>query len=302
MRLQIYGHVFNASLIHVHRHVLSTSEDGVVKARFTWTPCRAPNPKCTLFCENPKWSGLCEENDRCTFKPNNPPEVTGFKALIWTCKSIQQETQEFFLRNTTVSIHPNHVREFLDYLDANAPRYIGLLQRITLAGPNTGGALRPVLEQIKDRLPNLQAVAFQGQVPKWTVNSLMRSNDPRIDWRNWYMVNEMKCFDRHITVAMEGLAWAKRRRHQWQNAPDHDEQTIIRIVREGRESRGSTQARNVAHSLFTYFQPNNPGANPTPGWTDDDVDVEGFNSELVAYKRNAQWRKWWRSKELKRFV
>lgn len=285
LRLEIYSYVFDSILIHIHRHnsTVTEQDDGsLAPPRFTWTPCRGTHPTSPLLCANPKWSGLCEEADRCTFKPYAPPEVTGFAALTWTCRFIRQETQEFFLRNTTVSIHPLDVTPWLRHLEKHAPSHIELIRRVTIAGPdNYNMNIDPALDQVANRLPNLEAIGFQGQVPKWTMNTPGNSFrfNPQLMWRQWHIATYMRRFDRSITVVMEGFVWVKPRRH-WANGPPNDEQSVFRIVREGRPNENMAQGS---------------------GWDDADVEIESHTSGLVAYKRIAKWRRWWRGKEVKYF-
>lgn len=280
LRLQIYGYVFDSTLIHVHRHEIDELDDTMWSPpRFTWTPCRGVNPNSNLLCANPKWSGLCKESDRCTFRPFAPKDPTGFAALAWTCKFIRQETQEFFLRNTTVSIHARDVRPWLDHLEKNAPTYIDLLTRITITGlDNFETHMNTALADIKKRVPNLEAVGFQGQVAKWVWydQSAPCLVDPSNKWKQWRMVEWMKTnFNRDITVAMEGHMFAKPRRW-WNSGPTKEKQASFRVIRE---------------AIIPV-----DGMTSGTGWEDKDVRVYAAGPDLVEPKRNAKWRKWWRGK------
>jgi hypothetical protein len=80
---------------------------------------------------------MCKEEDRCTYKPDPPPELFGFWALAASNKCVRNEAQEFFLRRTVKSIHPKNLWPWLDHLAQHTPRQIDHLRRITLASPNT---------------------------------------------------------------------------------------------------------------------------------------------------------------------
>jgi hypothetical protein len=95
------------------------------------------------------------------------------------------------------------------------------------------------------------------------------------------MTNWMKKFDREITVAMEGLVWAKPRRY-WSNGPSKDEQSVFRIVRAGKVSVDGMASGTA--------------------WEDTDVDIDMEGPDLVEPKRTAKWRKWWRTKDVKHFM
>jgi hypothetical protein len=163
LRLQIYSYLCDSTIIHVHNHT-----DNVGGSRFTWTPCRSPSSASPLLCANPKWSGMCDEEDRCTYKIYSPPEPVGFWALAASNKLIRNEAQEFFLRKTVVSIHPQDLRSWLDHLAGKDARRLDSLRRVTLAGPNSYRHFSNAeLQLLRDRLPNLEALGFQFQDPVW---------------------------------------------------------------------------------------------------------------------------------------
>ena len=307
LRLEIYRHVFDSSLIHVHKHKGQLYEDGRVDApRFTWTPCRATNPKHPLLCANPKWSALCPESERCTFRPYASPQVNrvrGFAALATSCKFVRSETQDFFLRNTTVSIHPQDVQEWLDHLEKNTPSHIEQLRRITVAGPfDYRNNMPAALEQIEQRIPHLQGVGFQGQVNKWQMSArgvgmgVGHQCDVNGRWRSWRMAELMQRFGRDVTVVMEGYTWAKARRF----GPTEDLHSVFQVARKGRDTNTpptppSPVSRLVQGVVFGVLP-------PSPGWDDRDVEIESYTSKPLAYKRNAKWRQWWRGNETKHFM
>jgi hypothetical protein len=282
LRLQIYEHLCDSTIIHVHRHSVNTiigddDPNDVQPARFTWTPCRSPNPKSPLLCANPKWSGMCTEADRCTYNINSPPEPLGFWALAASSKDVHNETQEFFLRRTVVSIHPRNLRPWLDHLAEHTPQHIDHLRRITLAGPNTYRCVvQSQVDLLRERIPNLEGVGFQSQDPIWRwVRSYDDPNNLKVDcnaWKRWNILEWMQNFDPSITIALEAMALCRPRR--WHNGNINEQQFAVRVLREGK-TEGN-------------------------GWDDDDVVVEIHQPGAPAEpKRNARWRAWWRGKDMK---
>ncbi|KAF2011875.1 hypothetical protein BU24DRAFT_425698 [Aaosphaeria arxii CBS 175.79] len=314
LRLEIYKYVFDSSLIHVHRHAPSHEDEDIAVdekytgPEFTWTPCREVNPRSSLLCLNPKWSGLCPESSRCTYRPRKPTIPTGFAALTWTCRAIQHEAREFFLRSTTVSIHLTHLTRFLTFMSSHAPKQLVLIRRVTLTGPehwDHNWVFRTAFTDLKSHLPHLEAVGYQGQVSKWTMrptralaSSAIRPQ-PMALWRTWAMVNRFTVFDRRVSIAIEGLTYHRPTR--WNNGPEKEEHFVYRVYRDGRDDveGGGREipfghAMSAAHLLYGTEVKG-------PGWTDEDVEVEVQEPGLVEGKRNAKWRQWWREKRLKAF-
>ncbi|OAL51803.1 hypothetical protein IQ07DRAFT_586153 [Pyrenochaeta sp. DS3sAY3a] len=282
LRLQIYNYLCDSTIIHVHDHY----DEKANTSKFTWTPCRAPNPKSPLLCANPKWSGMCDEADRCTYKLYAPPEPRGFWALAASSKYIRNETQEFFLRSTVVSMDPRTLRPWLDHLEKHAPKQLNSIRRITLAGPTVHAySFQTGIPDLQRRAPNLEAVGIQVQDAsyRWmrsTVNNKVQIPDnawSRVHWIHW-----MYPLQPTIDVAIEALIWRKHYRGMLSSVPE--QQAAIRIYRKGR----------------TVEEGGRPAASP---WQDSDVEVETDSPGKVhSYKRNAKWRQWWRTKEAKSLV
>lgn len=111
---------------------------------------------------------MCDEEDRCTYKIETPPEPVGFWGLAASNKLIRNEAQEFFLRKTVVSIHPQDLRVWLEHLASKDSRRLDSLRRVTLAGPNSYQYLNNAeLQLLRDRLPNLEALGLQCQDSVW---------------------------------------------------------------------------------------------------------------------------------------
>ena len=281
LRLHIYSYLCDSTIIHVHHH----EDKGAGTSRFTWTPCRSPSSTSPLLCANPKWSGMCDEEDRCTYKIYAPPEPVGFWALAASNKLIRNETQEFFLRKTVASIHPQDLRAWLDHLAEKDPRRIDSLRRVTLAGPNSYRYFSNAeLQLLRDRIPNLEGIGFQCQDSIWRWVRSYANNDVQVDreaWKRWHLIEWMKAFDSSITIALEATIW--RKSHPRWSPSVIEQQIAIQIIREGKIAK--------------------EGSGPGSGWTDEDVEVGILKpGPLVSGKRNAKWRQWWRGKEMKGFA
>ncbi|KAF2267449.1 hypothetical protein CC78DRAFT_577160 [Lojkania enalia] len=275
LRLHIYSYISNATLMHVYRHKEGQWINGNWRPpRFFWSPCQAPHPDYPMLCLNPKWSGLCEESERCAYRIYSPPESSGFVALSQTCKLIHSETQEFFRRGTSVCIHPQEVRPWLDHLESIAPEQIECLQSVTFFGMRPDRSWYDVaIKELKSRVPNLTTVGCQGQVRKWSMLNGRHVFDAEL-WRNWYLAQCVKTLDANITVVMEGYIFNKRRVN-YAHSPDKDEQLVVRVVREGKNGKYNGDS-----------------------WTNGNVETELRRSELISPKRTAKWRQWWRGKDL----
>lgn len=281
LRLQIYSHLCDTTIIHVHHHGSEYNKN----SKFTWTPCRAPSSASSLLCANPKWSGMCDEEDRCTYKIYAPPEPIGFWGLAASNKMIRNETQEYFLRKSVVSIHPRDLRPWLDHLADKDPNRVESLRRITLAGPNSYRHFTNLeLQLLRDRIPNLEAVGFQCQDANYRWTSFGNRRDFQVNveaWKRWHTIDWMKSFSPSVTIAVEAIIW-KKSHPRW--TPNIVEQQVaVRILRQG--------------------IPAEEGSRSTSGWADEDVDVQVVKpGKLASPKRNAKWRQWWRGKEMKGFA
>ncbi|KAF2830623.1 hypothetical protein CC86DRAFT_316070, partial [Ophiobolus disseminans] len=209
MRLQIYAYLSDTTMVHVHSPRART---------YTWTPCKATNPIYPHLCLNPKWSGLCSESDRCTYKHVTPPEPRGFWALRASSKLLRRETQELVTKNGVFSVNPEDAEGWLDFLKRRAPKQLESITKITLAGPDhyvlsPGYGISAVL---KHDLPNLTAVGLQCQTPRywWISDSDLAA--PRLDmvlhWEFWDAVEAMKSFAPTVTCVVEGLVWIKKQK------------------------------------------------------------------------------------------
>ena len=273
LRLAIYDHVCGHSIIHVHHH----------NDKFTWTPCRGPNPKSPLFCRHPKWSGLCVEEERCTYKVDAPPEPRGFWALAASSKAIRREAQDFFMRSTVISIDPGHIHAWLDHLAAHSPRQLEHLHRITLAGAYDWRSCRPeALEAFRKRVPNLEELGFQmyDSFAEWARESPNNRDIIQVDldkWKHWEPIAWASRLDRSMTIALELMIWRRPR------AEVAERQAKIRIVRKG-DTKGMgpppNECRCLKHGRY--------------GWKEDDMTMKIVRpKELAASQKNAGWRQWW---------
>jgi hypothetical protein len=277
LRLEIYDHLCDSTIIHVHRK----------RKKFTWTPCLSPSDVSPLLCKNPKWSGMCKEKDRCTHKEDAPPEPLGFAALAASNKFIRNETQDFILRKAVVSIHPRDLRPWLDHVGKTNPRHINNLRRITLAGPNTSKNFSNIeFELIHDRLPKLEGIGVQCQdsVWRWTGfydNQLDKHLRPDT-WKEWNITEFVKRFDSYISVACEAIIWHREDLTYAKGTCGY--QRAIRMIRNG------APAGNGSGS----------------GWADEDVEFgdikqEGERHGCVMYKANERWSQWWRGEDTRQF-
>lgn len=273
LRLQIYSYLCDTSLIHVHRHF----DEGTLKYRFTWTPCRSPSAFSPLLCANPKWSGMCPESARCTHNITSPPEPMGFWGLAASSKATRNEAQEFFLQRTVVSVYPRDLVHWLDYLGEHAPAQIDYLRRVTIAGPMY--FTEAVVQALRLRVPKLECLGIQCQDEVWDDWQLPAVSDPKIDrdaWKSWYVLNWVKEFDETVTVAIEVMLWRKRRLRRFrQTLPGHwvGKQLALRVLREGHEDNRTRV---------------------DGGWNDHDVQVEIDDpGRLAEPNRYAKWRQWW---------
>jgi hypothetical protein len=271
LRLQIYSYLCDSCIIHVHRK----------RKRFTWTPCRSPSLATPLLCLHPKWSGMCDEEDRCTYKKDAPPEPIGFWALAASNKFIRNETQDFFLRKAVVSIHPQDLHPWLDHVSKTNPRQIDNLRRITLAGPNTYKNFSSIeFQTLRDRIPKLEGIGVQCQDASWRWSGSWPGGDISSDeWKKWNIVDYVKSFDPSITIALEAIVW--RRMDSIYATSSMGQQIAIRIIRHGKLAEGGSGS----------------------GWTDTDVDFQYIRQEGPPriYKKNARWCQWWRGEDTRGF-
>lgn len=284
LRLSIYDHLSDTIMVHVHKH----ADSDVKIPHFTWTPCRAPNPEHPLLCANPKWSGKCEEEDRGTHNPNSPRSPRGFWALAEASTSLHREIQRLWLRRAVVSIHPQHLRAWLDHL-SRTPHQLAQLRRVTLAGPDLlDNSATEALQLLHERVPHLTGVGFQCQdvTARWVrwrpgYKRLFQSMQL---WKKWNIFKAMEVFDASIVVAMEAMVWQKVPRYKF----DLDKVEVLIAVRmwrgvgEGREESGGEESEQEESEQ-------------------DGVKVEVDSRKVVAHERNAKWRYWWRGGDMKAF-
>ena len=282
LRLQIYDFLCDSTIIHVHRHCNELTDE----VRFTWTPCRSPNPTSPLLCANPKWSGMCKEKDRCTYKIDRPPELRGFWALAASSKLIRNEAQEYFFRKTVVSIHPSHVDAWLRHLAECRPGQISHLRRITLAGVHDDSVVgERIFQVLRDQIPNLEGLGYQCQdfVSQWGGRTFGH-HELAVDdqaWKRWRVLEFMRMFDRSVTIATEAMIWS-RSTSQYNNSKVTERQAVIRVLREGK----------------LVEEPDKPSPS---GWSEDDVKIEiDRPGKLVVSGKNANWRRWWQTAEARK--
>ncbi|KAH4200543.1 hypothetical protein HBI56_026420 [Parastagonospora nodorum] len=130
IELQIYSHLRDIIMNDVHRQQKRKLDI------FTWTPCRSSSTLSPLLCANPKWSGVCSEDERCTYRLGSLAVLRGAWALAASNKMIRNKAQEMFFRDSVVSVRAQDLEVWLDHLAMKNPRHLNRLQRVCLAGPN----------------------------------------------------------------------------------------------------------------------------------------------------------------------
>jgi hypothetical protein len=273
LRLEIYAYLSDTTMVHVHRR----------RGRYTWTPCKGTNPTYPLLCHHPRWSGLCPETERCSFKHAEPPEPRGFWGLAATCKLVREEMQDLFMKETCFSIHPVHMKGWLAWLERRAPKQLSSIKKVTFAGPDhrlhSPNYHTGTLEAVEKALPNLGAIGYQCQTPHSTwvrhyyesLRDLKRSLAQHDRWSKWHPFECLDMFAPTVTVVVEGLVWGMRENHQG----------IVRVIRDGKEE-----------------------GYEGPGRENGDVKLEVVEPRtVVSYggKNPAGWELWWETEELKAF-
>jgi hypothetical protein len=298
LRLEIYSYLCGSNLIHVHRHRAQSSGPDRVTDRFTWTPCRSLSIAYPMLCANPKvnaysyhvlleadssqkWSGMCKEEDRCTYNVRRPAEPRGFWALAASNKTIHREMREFFLQQPVVSVHINYLHDWLDYLDRTSPGRTKDLRRLTLISPCVveTSSMTDIWSLCK-RLPNLESIGIQGQdrIKNWAgVGDRAESIVQRAQaGRGWYnLARCMQDIDPAITVTFESTIW--RKPYTRYNNGGQGQQFVIRHVCNGRANGGLASV-----------------------WSTDGVKIEVIESgKLARCKESTRWQQWWETEEMR---
>lgn len=291
LRLQIYELLCESTMIHVHRHredgkpILDEDDITNGEIKFSWTPCRGTNPRSPLLCANPKWSGMCKEEDRCAYKINEPLELRGFWALAACNKAIRSETKELGLRNSVVSIDIHILIEWLHHLVEYAPDQIALLHRITITALDCYDHHDYAISILTSCLPALEAVGFQFQSPAMHWMDFERYPAWRIQdnaWKKWKALRISRFFEPDITMAFEATTWRSNSTLPPWESYKPPRMDAIRAFGRGKKA--------------LIWVP----------W--DRFEVPRFKFEmqeccpLAELKRNAKWRAWWRTKETKDFA
>lgn len=270
LRLEIYSHLCDTIIIHVH-HQRGSGGD-----HFTWTPCRSASASSPLLCAAPKWSGMCQEEDGCAHRPGMLMTPKGAWALVASNKLIRSEAHEIFFRKSVVSIHPQVLAPWLDYITQRDLRHVKNLERITLAGPNSWRVLSKIeLNILRDRVPNLRGLGVQCQDPVWRWARIDAQQELVFDsnkWQEWNVVDWVRSFDPKITVALEAMIW---------NSTGLEEQVSINIIYEGKGSASVS----------------------SPSWREEDVAVNVVrSSELGPCLKGSQWKQWWQGKGMEQWT
>jgi hypothetical protein len=197
------------------------------------------------------------------------------------------------MKDSVFAIHPLKVRRWLQWLKKHAPKQLNSIRKVTLTGPDHPAHFPSyVLPELKKKLPNLTAVGYQCQMPRYWCLSDEQLANPEIDptspqfrWNvaRWNIVQWVRIFGPKVTVVIEGLVWIRKQRIKdpVSNARIQvkERQGIIRVVRERKDDE--------------YVG---------TGWEFDNMKLEVEQpGALVAGKRNAEWRIWWAADELKSF-
>ena len=218
MRLQIYDYLRDLLHIHVRRRV-KIKEEASSQARkpppFVWYPCRRTNPNTRLLCANPEWSGMCKEEDRCSYEADSPVEPRGPWALIASNKAIRNEAKELFLRDTVLSVNSQDLQPWLNHLIRHAPQRMNHLHHITLTGPIEWSSTHTCLVRLlQERVPNLTGLGFQFythgchsiNIYEISQNSIQVEQN---ECRNWLVSNLLTQFEYPIAFALEAIIWHK---------------------------------------------------------------------------------------------
>ncbi|KAF1979555.1 hypothetical protein BU23DRAFT_594792 [Bimuria novae-zelandiae CBS 107.79] len=130
-------------------------------------------PTIPILCANPKWSGMCKDDERCTYRVKKPPTPVGFWALAACCKLIRRECWEYFMGATVYSIRADLVLHWLNYLKEKFPNSLSHIKKSTLEGGLVGSEdfftdydrgnppADTDLGEIKMLVPALEAIAVQ---------------------------------------------------------------------------------------------------------------------------------------------
>lgn len=271
LRLEIYSLLRDTIIIHVHRRQERKRD------LFTWTPCRASNAISPLLCANPKWSGMCSEDERCTYKLGTSAVLRGAWALAASNKMIRNEAQEMFFRDSVFSVRAQNLEVWLDHLAMMNPRHLDRLQRVTLNGPNEWRSLSRIeFEILRNRAPNLRSLGVQCQSPVWQWFRNHTQSGPMLDykrWHEWSIVDFVRDFDPAVTVAFEAMVWKKP--HPSSEPDGVEQQIAIRIMREGKRIEKASDS----------------------SWTEEDTEVDVAQSDQLAPCGNdAKWQQWWHNK------
>jgi hypothetical protein len=289
LRLHIYSYLRGTDLIHVHWH----EKTEITDERFTWTPCRGTDPSNRLLCANPKWSGTCTEEERCTYNTVTPSEPRGFHALAASCKALRDEIMGLLSRCEGVSIPTIALRPWLSYMEQRAPKHLEQLRRITLEA-RWGRREYSFFgitdsDELESRLPRLEAIGVQSQgwLPDWVITSrgpdvTMRTDDM---WKRWQNARRLMISGADIETTVEIMVhWNPRRIPNYMCNPDVVEQMIsVRFTRPVPKDGGEVDNRG------------------TVIWKEEDIEVEVIQPKhlLGEPKQNAKWREWWKTDELR---
>jgi hypothetical protein len=190
------------------------------------------------------------------------------------------------MRGAVISIHPQALKPWLNHLNVTAPHQLRNIYRLTLEGPNLAGNYTNwQMELIRSTLPNLSALGVQCQerMSRWRYGNDGIIEDYYGGWKNWAMVDMMRIFQDSLTIAMEASVW--RKQHPRWSPEIPEQQFTVRIFR-----KGKPWTAEIAETIMGS------------AWSAEDVEMQiDAPGKLVACKRNAPWRQWWRSKEMKAF-
>jgi hypothetical protein len=181
---------------------------------------------------------------------------------------------------------------WLNWLKMRAPKQLGSIMKVTLAGPDCceEQPSYAALHSMRDSLPNLTAVGYQCQTPRWRFNldgadPYNTDINPLWHWHRWTLVENMSTFGAHVSVVVEGLVWLKERRLEGEvkgtQTRIKERQGIVRVIRAAKEE----------------------GYEGT-GWENEDVRIEVLQPRELGLRKGKveeTWRLWWQAKELKNF-
>lgn len=283
LRVMIHELASRSTIIHVHMHkpdhtpITDIFDIFDEQVKWYWTPCRGTNPKTPLLCANPKWSGMCKEEERCTYKLAAPPEPRGFWALIACNKAIRREAKAPCLRSTVISIRSALLENWISHLSTYAPSQIEQIRRVTLAGPDLLYIGNDAMESLEKNFPNLEGVGYQchssfhnNWTKQWRDGQWVISLLAPRDWANLKWTSH---FDSSVDMVFEALVWRDPTELLLHEPQRPERMTAIRVF-----AQGTRDVRDIGTLRDMEIW-----------WPKEVINC----SPLPEPQNKAMWRYWW---------